>query len=181
LAARTDRRAAAILPGEAMPVPPQAEAIGYATPVEDLPPVHGRHSAGAVIVPVDAGSPRPESAVLAPGPVHRHGTARRRTCTVWMRVTAYCPCRKCCGRFSDGRTACGHRIHANGSRFVAADTRILPFGTMVSVPGYHGGVPVPVLDRGKGIRGARLDVFFLSHQPAVRWGAKRLPVTIFLD
>ena len=30
--------------------------------------------------------------------------------TVQMRVTAYCPCSKCCGSFSDGITASGHKI-----------------------------------------------------------------------
>ena len=96
-----------------------------------------------------------------------------------MVVTAYCPCRKCCGRHSDGKTASGRSIHANGSRFVAADTRLLPFGTRLSVPGYHAGAPVPVLDRGGRIKGNRLDVFFLSHERARKWGVRRLEVTVW--
>jgi 3D (Asp-Asp-Asp) domain-containing protein len=98
-----------------------------------------------------------------------------------MLVTAYCPCRKCCGRFCDGRTASGRSIHANGSMFVAADTRLLAMGTRVSVPGYHGGAPVSVLDRGRRIKGRRLDVFFLSHSRAKRWGRKWIEVTVYLD
>ena len=96
-----------------------------------------------------------------------------------MIVTAYCPCRACCGRHADGRTASGRSILANGSRFVAADTRVLPFGTRVSVPGYYGGAPVSVLDRGSRIRGRRLDVFFASHARAARWGTRRLTVTVY--
>lgn len=99
--------------------------------------------------------------------------------TLRMLVTAYCPCRRCCGRHSDGRTASGHRITANGGRFVAADTNVLPFGTRISVPGYHGGATVEVLDRGGRIRGRRLDVFFPSHATARQWGSRWLDVTVY--
>jgi hypothetical protein len=30
--------------------------------------------------------------------------------SIEMRVTAYCPCPRCCGEYSDGITACGHEI-----------------------------------------------------------------------
>ena len=96
-----------------------------------------------------------------------------------MLVTAYCPCSRCCGRFSDGKTASGRSIHAHGSRFVAADARLLDFGTKLSVPGYYQGAPVPVLDRGGKIKGRRLDVFFRSHSQARKWGARWLDVKIY--
>ena len=96
-----------------------------------------------------------------------------------MRVTAYCACSRCCGRFSDGKTASGRSIYAHGSRFVAADTRLLAFGTKLSVPGYNQGAPVPVLDRGGRIKGHRLDVFFLSHSQARKWGTRWLNVTVY--
>lgn len=66
---------------------------------------------------------------------------------------------------------------ANGGRFVAAD-RSLPFGTLVRVPGYADGEPVPVLDRGGAIRNDRLDVFFPSHDEALEWGVRWLDVQI---
>ncbi len=103
-----------------------------------------------------------------------------RTRTIKMRVTAYCACAKCCGKFADGRTASGKSIYANGSMFVAADTRIIPMQMMVSIPGYHGGVPVPVLDRGRLIKGNRLDVFFLSHETARKWGNRKIDVTVYI-
>ena len=96
--------------------------------------------------------------------------------TVRMRVTAYCPCRKCCGRYSNGETACGHKI-SPGAVFVAADKEH-PFGTEMSVPGYNRAEPVKVLDRGAAIRGNRLDVFFHSHQQALKWGVKYLDVKV---
>jgi 3D (Asp-Asp-Asp) domain-containing protein len=98
-----------------------------------------------------------------------------------MLTTAYCPCRKCCGRHSDGKTASGRSIRTNGSMFVAADTRYLPFGTKLSIPGYYQGAPVPVLDRGGRIKGPRrLDLFFMSHARARRWGRRWVDVAVYL-
>ncbi|MHC4114213.1 MAG: 3D domain-containing protein [Planctomycetota bacterium] len=96
--------------------------------------------------------------------------------TVQMRVTAYCPCPKCCGDYSDGVTACGHKI-SQGDRFIAAD-KMYPFGTGMIIPGYKSGKVVKVLDRGGVIRGNRLDVFFNSHQEALEWGVRYLDVKI---
>ena len=96
--------------------------------------------------------------------------------TVRMRVTAYCACKKCCGRFADGITACGHKIR-RGDAFVAAD-RKYSFGTEMIVPGYNNGKPIKVLDRGGAIRGNKLDVFFHSHKQAQKWGVKYIDVKI---
>ena len=96
--------------------------------------------------------------------------------TIRMRVTAYCPCPKCCGSYSDGVTASGHKIR-RGDLFVAAD-KIYPFGTEMIIPGYKSSQAVKVLDRGGVIRGNRLDVFFGSHQKALEWGVRHLNVKI---
>jgi 3D (Asp-Asp-Asp) domain-containing protein len=95
---------------------------------------------------------------------------------VRMRVTAYCSCRKCCGKNSDGITANGHKIK-HGDKFVAAD-KMLSFGTEMIIPGYNNSEPVKVLDRGRVIRGNRLDVYFDSHQKALKWAVKYLPVKV---
>ncbi len=97
---------------------------------------------------------------------------------VEMRVTAYCWCKKCCGKHSDGITANGHRIRI-GDTFVAAD-KMYPFGTEMIVPGYNNSQPVKVLDRGRAIRGNKLDVFFNSHYRAKVWGVRYLPVKVHL-
>lgn len=96
--------------------------------------------------------------------------------TQTMRVTAYCPCAKCCGKWADGITANGHRIRP-GDRFVAAP-RSIPFGKMVIVPGYNQGRPAPVLDRGGAIKDGRLDLYFDTHQEALKWGVKYVEVAI---
>jgi len=66
-------------------------------------------------------------------------------------------------------------------RVRVADTsrlRTLPFGTLVSIPGYNGGRPVPVLDRGGKIKGHRLDLLYPTHEIALQWGAQPLTVDV---
>lgn len=96
--------------------------------------------------------------------------------TVKIRVTAYCPCPKCCGEYSDGITANGHKINP-GDTFVAADKKY-SFGTEMIIPGYNNSEPVKVLDRGGAIQGNRLDVFFATHQEALEWGVRNLDVKV---
>ncbi|MHC4087671.1 MAG: 3D domain-containing protein [Planctomycetota bacterium] len=96
--------------------------------------------------------------------------------TIRMRVTAYCACRRCCGKFADGITASGHKIR-RGDTFAAADKRY-SFGTEMVVAGYNNGKPIKVLDRGGAIRGNKLDVFFPTHKKARKWGVKYIDVKV---
>ena len=64
---------------------------------------------------------------------------------------------------------------ASGGRFAAADTSVLPFGTVLSVPGYGRCV---VEDRGAAIKGNRLDLFFDGHDKALLWGRRTVLVTV---
>ena len=97
---------------------------------------------------------------------------------VLMEVTAYCPCTKCCGPHAHGTTASGRRVTHNDGKFVAADSK-LPFGTELIIPGYADGQAVEVLDRGGAIKGNRLDVFFPTHKEALKWGRRKIEVTVF--
>ena len=105
--------------------------------------------------------------------------------TVRMKVTAYCSCSKCCGRYADGFTASGYKIRLH-DKFVAADKRY-PFGTVMYIPGYRRLKSYPdwcypqcmvVLDRGGAIKGNHIDVYFDTHQEALDWGVQYLDVTI---
>jgi hypothetical protein len=59
---------------------------------------------------------------------------------------------------------------------IAADTRYYRFGTRMYVPGYGWGV---VEDRGGAITGPdRLDLYMDSHNQALAWGRRRVPVRI---
>jgi len=98
--------------------------------------------------------------------------------TLRMLVTAYCPCTKCCGPNAQGITASGKPVSYNQGRFVAADKKVLPFGTKLIIPGYHDHVAVEVTDTGSAIKGNRLDVYYASHQQALEWGKQWLDVVV---
>ncbi len=105
-----------------------------------------------------------------------------------MEVTGYCNCGICCswerGWFGLGAPVISGGpnkgkpkevgITASGTRAsrgtIAADTSVLPFGTIVEVPGYGYG---RVEDRGGAIKGNRLDLWFPSHEEAQRWGRQK--------
>jgi 3D (Asp-Asp-Asp) domain-containing protein len=106
---------------------------------------------------------------------------------VWMKVTAYSPDARSCGDSADGITATLHCVTTNGHWLVAADPKVLPYGSMLTIPGYaigaggateHAAI-VPVLDCGGAIKGQRLDVLFPTHEEAIKWGVRELPVTVW--
>jgi 3D (Asp-Asp-Asp) domain-containing protein len=105
-------------------------------------------------------------------PVRPAGTLR-------MRVTAYSPDAKSCGDSADGITATLHSVETNGFHLVAADPRVLRYGSLITVPGYAESAVVPVLDCGGKIKGNRLDVLYPTHEEARRWGSKILAVTVW--
>jgi len=107
------------------------------------------------------------------------GRACRPVRTVWMKVTAYSPDHRSCGKWADGYTASSKSVWTNAMQLVAADPKVLPIGSIISVPGYAHGDIVPVLDIGGAIKGSRLDVLYPSHSIARKWGVQKLPVVIW--
>jgi 3D (Asp-Asp-Asp) domain-containing protein len=87
------------------------------------------------------------------------------------KVTGYCPCPHCCGRWSDGITASGTK--ATQGRTIAGDPTHFDMGTCLSLPGLG---QRTVEDTGSAIKGRRIDVYFDSHEDALRWGVRWLPV-----
>lgn len=86
------------------------------------------------------------------------------------KITAYCPCSKCCGK-ATGRTASGTR--ATPGRTVAASSKYA-FGTKLNI----GGHIYTVEDRGGAITGNKIDIFVSSHAEALQWGVRYLPVSV---
>lgn len=99
--------------------------------------------------------------------------------TIWMTVTGYSPDERSCGDWADGRTATNHSVWTNGMNLVAADPKLLPYGSILTVPGYAEDEVVPVLDCGGAIKGNRLDLLYPTHGQALKWGVKRVKVTVW--
>ena len=81
------------------------------------------------------------------------------------KLTAYCACKKCCGK-TDGITASG--VKAVEGITVAADTRVLPFGTKVLIDGHE----YTVQDKGGAIKGNKIDIYFEDHMTAKKFGVQ---------
>ena len=106
-----------------------------------------------------------------------------------MEVTAYCPCKQCCGWHRNWRgkavTKGGYPkkvgVTASGAKAkpgtIAADTARYPFGTQMYIPGYGYGT---VQDRGGAIKGDHIDVFFKSHKDALQWGRVKRDVYVWM-
>ena len=86
------------------------------------------------------------------------------------KITAYCPCSKCCGK-ATGRTASGTK--ATAGRTVAASGKFA-FGTKLNI----GGHVYTVEDRGGAVNGNKIDIFVNSHAEALQWGVRYLPVSV---
>lgn len=86
------------------------------------------------------------------------------------KVTAYCPCAKCCGKAS-GRTAAG--TIATAGRTVATSGGF-SFGTKLNI----GGHIYTVEDRGGAINGNKIDIFVNTHAEALQWGVRYLNVSV---
>jgi 3D (Asp-Asp-Asp) domain-containing protein len=165
------QQSAPALPELAMAVAPAPTALPMPTPLATNPPTTRPAAYDAAEMLITSAPIRVEKPAEL---IATRGTPR----VVMMEVTAYCPCKKCCGPRAQGITASGKRVNVNGGLFVAADKNVFQFNTMLKIPGYASGHPVPVLDRGGAIKGHKLDVFFASHTEALKWGRQRIPVTV---
>jgi len=87
-----------------------------------------------------------------------------------MHATAYDPGPRSCGRYATGRTACGLRA---GYGVVAVDPRVIPLGTNLYVEGYGYAVAG---DRGRAIKGHRIDLGFNTYREAMIFGRKGVTV-----
>ena len=93
------------------------------------------------------------------------------------KLTAYCSCEQCCGHWAtirpldeDGNPIVytANQSIAKQGVTVAADTSVLPFGTVLLIDGHE----YIVQDRGGAIKGNRIDVYFESHEEALQFGVQ---------
>ncbi len=127
----------------------------------------------------DPQAAEPPAAEFGPEVRWFNGRPVRPARTMLMTVTGYSPDARSCGEFADGQTATLHSVWTNDMKLVAADPTVLPYGSMITVPGYDDQQIVPVLDCGGAIKGSRLDLLFPTHRQARKWGVKKLEVVVW--
>lgn len=88
-----------------------------------------------------------------------------------FKTTAYCPCRSCSGRWGR-KTSTGATAVANHT--VAVDPKVIPYGTKLMI----NGVIYTAEDRGGGVRGRHIDIFFNGHGETAQYGVRNVDVYI---
>ncbi len=89
-----------------------------------------------------------------------------------FKLTAYCTCEKCCGKWADGITATGAK--ATPGRTIAVDPKVIPLGSKVFINGFE----YTAEDTGGAIKGNRIDILFPTHQEALNFGVQYTEVAI---
>lgn len=74
-----------------------------------------------------------------------------------------------------GRTATGTKPRIGT---VAVDPRIIPLGSRIYVEGYGW---ARAEDTGSAIKGKRIDVWLPSRSQALKWGVRKVKVTVFIS
>lgn len=92
-----------------------------------------------------------------------------------FKLTAYCNCKKCCGKWAGGPTASG-KMPKQG-RTIAVDPKVIPLGSKVII----NGKTYIAEDTGSAIKGNRIDVYFDSHSEALKFGVQYANVHVVKD
>lgn len=93
-----------------------------------------------------------------------------------FKLTAYCACAKCCGK-SDGITATG--THAKAGRTIAVDPDVIPYGSEVVIEFKNGTSHTYIAeDCGGAISDNRIDIYFDSHEEALKFGVQKADVKV---
>ena len=91
----------------------------------------------------------------------------------FFRTTGYCPCKQC----SEGwgrRTSTGSI--ATSGHTIAVDPRVIPYGSKVMI----GGTIYTAEDRGGGVKGNHVDIFFDTHAQSRQHGKQTQEVFLVL-
>lgn len=89
-----------------------------------------------------------------------------------FKLTAYCSCEKCCGKWAENRLE-GKVIGAAGKELVpgysiAVDPTVIPYGTIVIINEHE----YEAMDCGGAIKDNRIDVYFDNHTDALKFGVQ---------
>ena len=89
-----------------------------------------------------------------------------------MHATAYDPGPRSCGRYATGRTCTGMRA---GYGVVAVDPRVISLGSRLYIEGYGFAIAG---DRGRAIKGSRIDLGYDTYRAARRFGRRYVTVHV---
>ena len=92
-----------------------------------------------------------------------------------FKLTAYCPCSKCCGNWAGGITSTG--VMAKANRTIAVDPSVIPYGSKVMI---NGEIYVAE-DCGGAIKGNRIDVYHDTHSEALDFGVQYAEVYLVVE
>jgi 3D (Asp-Asp-Asp) domain-containing protein len=102
--------------------------------------------------------------------ISRGSFSSRRAMT--MHATAYDPGPKSCGKNATGRTCTGMKA---GYGVVAVDPRVISLGTNLYIEGYGYAIAG---DKGRAIKGYRIDLGFDTYSTAKKFGRKQVKVYV---
>lgn len=86
-----------------------------------------------------------------------------------FRTTGYCPCRQCSEGW--GRHTCTGAI-AQANHTIAVDPRVIPYGSRVMI----NGVVYTAEDKGGGVKGRHIDIFYDTHAQTRQHGSRNQEV-----
>lgn len=86
-----------------------------------------------------------------------------------FKITAYCKCKKCCGRWAKYHTTTGGVNVYHWKPVVAVDPKLIRLNTPLYIDGIG---PRLASDTGPKIKGHKIDLLVVGHQRAVRFGNK---------
>ena len=100
-----------------------------------------------------------------------------------FRLTAYCSCSLCCGKWANNRPvdengneivygSIGERLTEGYS--IAVDPTVIPYGTEVIINGHT----YKAQDCGSAIKGNRIDIYMSDHNEALKFGVQYADVFI---
>ena len=101
-------------------------------------------------------------------------------------ATAYCLCKKCCGKTPDnpyyGYTHSGIKIEpGTGMKVIAVDPSVIPLNSKVYVEGLNGAWDYGhaiAADTGSAIKELKIDLYMDTHEEALEWGRRKVKVYV---
>ena len=97
-----------------------------------------------------------------------------------FKLTAYCPCEECCGKWANNRPdgivygAIGEELKEGYS--IAVDPNVIKYRTEVII----NGKTYKAQDCGGAIKGNRIDVYFENHNDALEFGVQYAEIFVNL-